>query len=199
MIRGTLRMEGYCAAWNAFVQLGLTDDTWKIKQVAQLTYAQLVEAFLPKGEGALQSRLANFLHIEESSAVMQKLIWTGILSDERIPLEEASPAQILQQLLERKWLLKPGDKDMIVMQHQFVYSLNGQQHRLDASLVVIGENEIHTAMAKTVGLPMAIAARRILRGELTRTGVCMPVTADIYNPILAELAEYGVRFTEREY
>ncbi|MGL4598012.1 MAG: saccharopine dehydrogenase C-terminal domain-containing protein, partial [Bacteroidia bacterium] len=112
---------------------------------------------------------------------------------------EASPAQILQQLLERKWLLKKGDKDMIVMLHQFEYVQHGKKHKLDSSLVVIGENETYTAMAQTVGLPLAIAVRRVLRGELTRTGVCIPTTSDIYTPILAELETYGIRFTEREY
>jgi saccharopine dehydrogenase-like NADP-dependent oxidoreductase len=126
------------------------------------------------------------------------LEWAGIFSGEKIKLTEASPAQILQDLLERKWLLKPGDKDMIVMQHRFEYALNGKKHRIISSLVVKGEDEIHTAMAKTVGLPAAIAVKRILSGELNRTGVCVPVTADIYEPVLKELESFGVKFSERE-
>ncbi|MGL4598492.1 MAG: saccharopine dehydrogenase family protein, partial [Bacteroidia bacterium] len=134
MLRGTLRQEGYCAAWNVFVQLGLTDDSWKIKQASQLTYANLVDAFLPVGTGSLKTRLAAFMGMAETDPMIEKIAWTGILSDEQIGLKEASPAQILQELLERKWLLKKGDKDMIVMLHQFEYILHGKKHKLDSSL-----------------------------------------------------------------
>ncbi|MCA6363745.1 MAG: saccharopine dehydrogenase NADP-binding domain-containing protein [Bacteroidetes bacterium] len=198
LLRGTLRMPGYCKAWNVFVQLGLTDDTWKIHHASQLTYAQLVEAFLPAGNGSLQSRLATFTGLAEDSEEMKMVMWTGMLSDEKIPLDEASPAQILQHLLEQKWLLRPGDKDMIVMQHIFEYTLNGKSHRLKSSLVAKGDDEVQTAMAKTVGLPAAMAVRRILRGEFTRTGVCVPVTPDIYEPVLEELQAYGINFEEKE-
>jgi saccharopine dehydrogenase-like NADP-dependent oxidoreductase len=198
MLRGTLRMPGFCKAWNAFVQLGWTDDTWKIHKANELSYAELVEAFLPSGKGNLKERMKNFLGENCDEEVMHKLEWAGIFSDEKIKLEEASPAQILQDLLERKWLLKPGDKDMIVMQHRFEYSLGGKKHHVISSLVVKGEDEIHTAMARTVGLPAAIAVKRILSGELNRTGVCVPVTADIYEPVLKELESFGIKFSEKE-
>jgi saccharopine dehydrogenase-like NADP-dependent oxidoreductase len=196
MLRGTLRMPGFCRGWNAFVQLGLTDDSWKIKNAGELTYAQLLKAFLPDGKGNAKPRLAAFLGEEENSEVMSKLEWTGIFSEEKIPLAEASPAQILQELLERKWALRPGDKDMVVMQHRFEYRQNGKNYRALSSLVVKGEDEVHTAMAKTVGLPAAIAVKMILTGKLSRTGVCVPVTEDIYKPVLEELEELGIKFTE---
>jgi len=198
MQRGTLRMPGYCRAWNALVQLGLTDDTFKIKNADQLSYAQLVEAFLPAGTGTIKKRLAEFLGEKENSEALQKMEWTGILSDEKIPLSEASPAQILQELLERKWLLKPGDKDMIVMQHEFVYELKGKTHQLFSSLVVKGDDQVYTAMAKTVGLPAAIAVKLILTGKLKLSGVQIPTIKEIYEPVLGELGTLGIRFQERE-
>ncbi|HET6992225.1 MAG TPA: saccharopine dehydrogenase C-terminal domain-containing protein, partial [Bacteroidia bacterium] len=198
MLRGTLRMPGFCKAWNAFVQLGLTDDTWKIHEADQLSYSQLIESFLPDNNGSVIERLAKFLGEKDGSEVMKKLEWLGIFSDEKIKLKEATPAQILQDLLERKWVLKPGDKDMIVMQHRFDFSLKGKKHRLISSLVVKGEDEIHTAMAKTVGLPAAIAVKRILSGELKRSGICVPVTHDIYEPVLKELESFGIKFSEKE-
>jgi saccharopine dehydrogenase-like NADP-dependent oxidoreductase len=197
MLRGTLRMPGFCKAWDAFVKLGFTDDTWKLKDANELSYAQLLEAFLPQAKGELKNRLSVFLQEPVDGEVMRKLEWVGVFSNEKIKLVEASPAQILQDLLERKWLLKSGDKDMIVMQHQFEYELNGKTHHHISSLVVKGENELHTAMAKTVGLPAAIAVRMILRGDIKRTGVCVPVTADIYQPVLEELKSYGIVFTEK--
>ncbi len=200
MLRGTLRMPGFCRAWNAFVQLGWTDDTWKIHNANELTYSQLVDAFLPENmQGVtVQQKLAALLGESVDGEVMKKLEWAGIFSDERIPLREASPAQILQELLERKWKLKPGDKDMIVMQHRFEYMLAGKKHILTASLVVKGDDEVHTAMAKTVGLPAAIAVKMIMEGKLKRAGVCVPVTADIYEPALKELESFGVKFSEKE-
>lgn len=198
MLRGTLRMPGFCKAWNAFVQLGWTDDTWKIHNASSLTYAELIASFLPAKNGTAKERLAAFLGEDVNSEVMSKLEWLGIFSDEKIKLIEATPAQILQELLERKWKLKPGDKDMIVMQHRFEYTLQQKPHTIISSFVLKGEDEIHTAMAKTVGLPAAIAVRRILSGELKRTGVCVPVTADIYEPVLKELESFGIRFSEKE-
>lgn len=199
MLRGTLRMTGFCKAWNAFVQLGLTDDSWKIHHVNKLSYSQLIDSFLPVGNGTIKDRTTQFLGEETNSEVIQKLEWTGIFSDEKINLIEASPAQILQELLERKWLLKAGDKDMIVMQHQFEYELRGKKHRIISSLVVKGDDEINTAMAKTVGLPAAIAIKKILSGEINRSGVCIPVTIDIYDLVLKELEEFGIRFEENQF
>jgi saccharopine dehydrogenase-like NADP-dependent oxidoreductase len=198
MLRGTLRMPGYCKAWNAFVQLGWTDDTWKIHNANELSWNAFIEAFLPHGKGSAKEKLAEFLGEEMNGEVMQKLDWLGIFSEEKIKLKEASPAQILQELLERKWKLEHGDKDLVVMQHHFEYVLKGKTHTVISSFVAKGDDEIHTAMAKTVGLPAAIAVKRILSGEIKRTGVCVPVTEDIYNPVLEELKSFGISFVEKE-
>lgn len=196
MLRGTLRMPGYCKAWNAFVKLGLTDDTYKVEKSESLTYKQLIEAFLPEGEGSVKERLAKFLNKKERSKVMQKIEWTGILDDKVIGLKNASPAQILQQLLEEKWKLKENDKDMIVMQHQFIYKLKNKQEKLFSSLVVKGDDQVYTAMAKTVGLPMAIMAKLILTEQVKLTGVQIPTMPEVYNPVLKELEELGIKFEE---
>ncbi|TND07410.1 MAG: saccharopine dehydrogenase (NADP+, L-glutamate forming), partial [Bacteroidetes bacterium] len=198
MLRGTLRMPGYCKAWNALVRLGLTDDTYKVKDAGSMTYAQFTEAFLPEGKGNLAERLAVFLGEQTDSEIVGKVTWTGLLSDEKIPFAEASPAQILQELLERKWKLEAQDKDMIVMQHRFEYTLGGKSHHLLSSLVVKGEDQTYTAMAKTVGLPAAIAVKMILEDKIKLRGVQVPVMKEIYEPVLKELEGFGVRFEERE-
>ena len=127
---------------------------------------------------------------------MSMIEWTGILKADKIPLQEASPAQILQELLERKWKLQAGDKDMVVMQHIFEYSMNGKSHTHTSSLVVKGDDEIHTAMAKTVGLPAAIAVKMVLTGTFSGSGVVVPVNKELYQPILKELQSHGIVFTE---
>lgn len=198
MLRGTLRMPGYCKAWNVFVKLGLTDDTYKIKNANTLTYTDLLEAFLPKGSASVKDKLDNFMGVDIDAEVMSKLEFLELFSNRPIKLKEGSPAELLQNLLEEKWLLKTGDKDMIVMQHQFEYNLNGANKKLESSLVVIGDDEVHTAMAKTVGLPLAISIKNFLTGKFKLYGIQIPTVKEIYEPMLSELEDLNIIFTEKE-
>jgi saccharopine dehydrogenase (NADP+, L-glutamate forming) len=127
---------------------------------------------------------------------MQRLKWLGILGDEQIGLPNATPAEILQHVLEKRWKLRPEEKDIIVMQHEFEYELNGEIKHLVTSLIVRGEDNFHTAMAKTVGLPVAVAARLLLEGKIQERGVQIPVHPDIYDPVLDELEALGIVFEE---
>ena len=113
-------------------------------------------------------------------------------------IKNATPAQILEKILKDSWTLQKDDKDMIVMQHLIGYELNGKKQQIESSMVCIGDNQTYTAMAKTVGLPVAIATLKILNGEINTTGVLRPVTKEIYKPILKELEENGINFTEKE-
>jgi saccharopine dehydrogenase-like NADP-dependent oxidoreductase len=176
----------------------LTDDTYKIKNADRLTYTQLLEAFLPKGNNSVKEKLEAFMGTEIDAEVMLKLEYLELFSDRPIKLKEGSPAELLQNLLEDKWLLRAGDKDMIVMQHQFEYELNGANKKLNSSLVVIGDDEIHTAMAKTVGLPLAITIKNFLTGKFKLYGVQIPTTKEIYEPMLSELEHLGIQFKETE-
>jgi saccharopine dehydrogenase (NADP+, L-glutamate forming) len=196
MLRGTLRMPGYCKAWNVFVKLGLTDDTYKIKNTHTLTYTDLLESFLPKGNSSVKEKLISFMGDDIDEDLIIKLEYLELFSNRKILLKEGSPAELLQQLLEEKWLLKTGDKDMIVMQHQFEYELNGVHHKLNSSLVVIGDDEVHTAMAKTVGLPLAISIKNFLTGKFKLYGVQIPIVKEIYEPMLTELESMNIVFKE---
>jgi|SRR6185436_11682238 len=204
LLRGTLRNHGFCEAWNVFIQLGLTDDSFVIENAVELTYSQFVEAFIPTTiEGKdLKSKVAAFYDVEADGEVMKKIEWTGIFDDVKINLENVTPAQILQDLLQRKWVLKQGDKDMIIMQHEFIFrgqkaEDGGQKKKIISSLVVKGDNAEFTAMAKTVGLPMGIAAKLILNGKIKLTGVKIPVMKEIYEPVLSELKSLGIIFSEK--
>ncbi len=198
MLRGTLRQKGYCKAWNVFVKLGLTDDSFIIEDSSKMTFAQFVEAFIPnsvKGN-SLVEKVAAFMNCSVNDESIQLVEWTEVLSNELIGLPDSTPAQILQSLLEKKWKLRPEDKDMIVMQHIFEYKLKGKKVHHTSSLVVKGDNSIYTAMAKTVGLPVAIAAKFILDKKISLKGVRIPTDKSIYGPVLNELKNYGVRFVE---
>jgi saccharopine dehydrogenase-like NADP-dependent oxidoreductase len=198
ILRGTFRRPGYCEAWNALVQLGLTDDSYKLENSDTKTYAQFTAAYLPAEthDLPLPQRIASYLGISPESDTVSKLAFLGLFDEEAIGMENASPAQIVEKMLTQRWKLSPGDKDMIVMQHIFEYKYQGRKKRLTSSMVVLGEDEVRTAMAKTVGLPVGIAAKLMLQGEITLKGVVMPTNPEIYEPILRELKEFGIHFIE---
>jgi saccharopine dehydrogenase-like NADP-dependent oxidoreductase len=199
LFRGTMRRPGYSKAWDVFVQLGMTEDTYAIEDSEQLTYRDFLNSYLPYAKNVpLETKLCRYLGLDEDSDELQKLRWCGIFEAKRIGLPRATPAQILQALLEPKWQLAPQDTDMIVMQHVFKYELDDTRRQITSSLVVKGRDTVHTAMAITVGIPVAIATRLLLTGRIRATGVRIPITPEIYEPVLAELADYGVRFVEQE-
>lgn len=199
IFRGTLRRPGYCKAWNIFVQLGATDDEVIFEDSENMTYRAYINSFLAYDPTKkVEDKLCDYIGISRDSEVFKKIEWLGIFEEEKVGLKKATAAQILQKLLEQKWALNEGDKDMIVMQHQFEYELNGQKRNLISSLVTKGEDITHTAMSKTVGLPLAIAAKLVLNGQIKSRGVAVPTTKEIYEPILEELQQFGVSIVEKE-
>jgi saccharopine dehydrogenase-like NADP-dependent oxidoreductase len=199
VLRGTLRRKGYSKAWNLLVKLGLTDDSFIIHDANKLTLRTFVNAFVPGIDvQQLEKRAADFLNISETSEEFSKLKWLGIFDETPIRFNEVTPAQILQNVLQQKWKLNTGELDMIVMKHQIKFEIRNSKFEIESELVVKGEDEVLTAMAKTVGLPMAIAAKHILLGSIKSRGVHIPLTEEFYNPILSELENYGIRFNETE-
>ncbi|NCA85976.1 MAG: saccharopine dehydrogenase [Clostridia bacterium] len=200
MVRGTLRRPGYSQTWDIFVQLGLTNDTVTIENSENMTYLDFLNAFIePDPCCTPEENLAFYTGITTDSMEMYRLRWLGLFdSNKKIGLKQATPAQILQKLLAEKWVFLPHDRDMIVMQHQFGYRLQGEQRHMLSSMIVEGDDPVHTAMAKTVGLPIAIAVKLILTGKLKHTGVHIPTIKEIYLPVLHELEDYGIRFIEEE-
>ncbi len=199
LIRGTLRKAGYCKAWNVFVKLGATDDTYKIPNSENLTYRGFINSFLAyDSKLSVEEKLKHEIAEANDPIVFEKLRWLGIFEEKKVGLSNVSPAQILQKILEEKLYLEPNDKDMIVMQHIFDYELNGKKYHRTSSMVIIGKDTVHTAMSITVGTPLAIAIKRVLTGELQEKGVIIPTKPSVYKPILKELEEYGVKFIEEE-
>ncbi len=200
LFRGTLRRPGYCRAWHVFVQLGATDDSYKIQHVERMTHRDFMNLFLRyHPTDSVETKLAQTMRLDMDSNEMLQLEWLDVFKNELIGLKgEATPAQILQHILEKKWTLEPDDKDMIVMWHKFNYIAHGEEKEIQSVLAVHGESESHTAMAKTVGLPVAIAVKNILNGCIKETGVHLPVTQSIYEPILNELELYGIKTEEKQ-
>jgi saccharopine dehydrogenase (NAD+, L-glutamate forming) len=144
----------------------------------------------------LEIQLSRFMNKAQTSKEFQRIKWLGLLNDEKIGISNASPAQILQHLLTQKWKLKKGELDMIVMKHEITYKKDKKNFKANSSLIVRGEDEVYTAMAKTVGLPMAIAAKLILQGKIVDKGVRIPLSPMYYEPILKELKKFDINFVE---
>ncbi|SHI98545.1 saccharopine dehydrogenase family protein [Flavobacterium haoranii] len=196
--RGTIRRVGYSRAWDILVQLGMTDDSYTIENSENMTYREFTNSFLPyHPTDTVEIKLRHAQKIDQDDIIWDKLLELDLFNGEKkVELKNATPAQILEKILSEKWSLQPDDKDMIVMYHKFGYELHGEKHQIDATMVCIGDDQTYTAMAKTVGLPVAIATLKILNGEIKTPGVQLPITKEVYLPILKELEEYGVIFKE---
>lgn len=200
LYRGTLRKVGFSKAWNMFVQLGMTDDTYIMDNSETMSYRQFTNSFLPyHPTDSVEIKLRLNLKIEQDDVVWDKLMELDIFNPDKIVgLKNATPAQILEKILTDKWTLHPEDKDMIVMYHKFGYELNGVKKQIDSKMVCIGDDQTYTAMAKTVGLPVAMATLQILNGTIKTPGVQLPIHKEVYLPILKELEELGILFHEKE-
>ena len=200
LYRGTIRRVGYSRAWNIFVQLGMTDDSYQIANSKGMSYRDFTNLFLPYSPtDSVELKLRHYLKIDQDDILWGKLMELQLFdANLKITQANASPARILQEILESSWTLGPEDQDMIVMYHKFGYSLNGKKHQLDAHMVALGENPSLTAMAKTVGLPVAMGTLLILNGAISARGVQIPIDPEIYNPVLEELAKNGIVFREYE-
>ena len=197
--RGTLRRKNFSKSWDAFVQIGATDDTYILEGSKDMTKRQFINSFLAYNPtDSVELKLKHYLKIDQDDPIFEKLEWLGIFESTKLDLkEDVSPAAFLQRILEEKWSLKETDKDMIVMWHKFVYRVNGQFKEVNSHMVSIGEDRTYTAMSNTVGLPVAICAKLILEGMIQLKGVQLPLSKEIYLPILEELEEFDIHFKER--
>ena len=200
LYRGTMRRVGFSRAWNIFVQLGMTDDSYTIDDSENMSYRDFVNSFLPYSHtDSVELKFRLSLKIDQDDIVWEKLEELDIFNREKmVELKRATPAEILQKILMDSWTLEHHEKDMLVMYHKFGYELDGEMHQIDSSMVTIGEDRTYTAMAKTVGLPVAMATIAILNEVITTPGVQIPISKEVYEPILKELESYDIKFTEKK-
>ncbi|WP_373492781.1 saccharopine dehydrogenase family protein [Aquiflexum sp.] len=197
LLRGTLRRAGFCQSWDVFVQLGITDDSFQMELPTGFSHRMFFNSFLPFHETkSVEEKLQELLPWV-GSEILEKIEWLGMFSDSPIPKKTGSPASILEEILKEKWKLGHQDKDMIVMQHLFEIETPEGKKDIVSSLVCKGVNQEHTAMAKTVGLPLAIAVDLFLDGKINVRGLHVPVLSEIYEPILGALEKEGIVFEER--
>jgi len=200
MIRGTLRYPGWSETWGQIVNLGLPNETMRIPGLAERSYAEVIEMFLPLDvrEVSLERRVAHFLRINPTGSIMEKLRWLGLFSDQPIGCQGETACDMMVHLLQQKLALTPEMRDLVLLVHELdVEYPDRPDERITSTFAVEGEPGGFTAMSKTVGLPVAIATVLKLRGELSLTGSLIPTKPAIYEPILPEIEAAGLRFTER--
>ncbi len=195
MFRGTLRYPGWCETLKKIAELGLLDETER-NDIAGLTLAQFTGKMI-NSSGNLKSDLAAFLQIDEDSFVISNLEWLGLLGDDPVPAGAKSPLDVLAGRMLEKMQYAPGERDMLVMQHEFIAKYPDRTEKTTSTMIDYGIPHGDTSMSRTVGLPAAIATRLILEGKINLTGVQVPVLPEIYEPVLAELESMGIKFTEK--
>jgi saccharopine dehydrogenase-like NADP-dependent oxidoreductase len=203
MIRGTLRYPGWSETWSRIVFLGLTNETMHIPNIQQYSYRDLVEMFLPLHQSAanLEQQIAYFLGISPTGAIMANLSWLGLLSDEPIVCSGDTAADVLVTLLKKKLQLPAGGRDMVALVHEIEAEIPGEEKRrkkITSTFIEYGETNGFTAIAKTVGLPAAIATKLLLNGKLPITGCHIPTHSTVYSQVLPELENEGMVFKEKE-
>lgn len=191
-IRTTLRHPDFCAGWRYLIAHHLTNEE-KVYQTDGLSVHAFFLQHTQRFFGETNNSAVHSLQIK------QQLEYLGFFDTHTlINRGLCSAADILQWLLETRLPLLPNDQDMVVMVHEITYTLQQQTHSVQSSLVVKGKDALHTAMARTVGLPLGIAARLVLEGRITETGLHIPTSPAIYLPVIQELEAKGITFTERE-
>lgn len=196
-IRATLRHPSFCRGWQALVALGLTNQKDKIssKEGVYPNWVKLKTGY--NNNVSLKKHVANKLNVPENDKVVSMLDWLGLFDERNLIKKSDSSAKLLLNLLQEKWKMQPHEKDMVVMQHEVEYNHKGKKNKLTSTMVLQGENRDHSAMAKTVGLPMAILTRLVMTKKINvPSGVLIPNMTAVYRPILTELNHYGITFKD---
>jgi len=197
MLRGTLRNVGWCETIRKMVHLGVLDQ--EEKDWTGLTYRDFLRRLIGNpAEKDLRKALCDYLRIEPGLAIVRRLEWLGLLSDEPLPLQKGSALDIMAARMIEKLRYGEGERDMIVLQHEFIAGYpGGEREKIISTLIDFGIPGRDSSMARTVGLPAAIGTKLILEGKIKERGVHIPVLTDIYRPILQELRELGISFKEK--
>jgi len=195
--RGTFRMTGWCETMRKIVELGWLEEK-PIKDFSGKTYADLTRKIIGAGlKDDLSKATARYLKLETYSTVIKRMEWLGLFSDEPLPKDKDNPLDYLNVLTLKKMSLGMDERDMIVMHHEFFVKYANKDEYITSTLVDYGIPKGDSSVSRTVALPAAIAVKMILEGKIEINGVHIPVIPEIYEPILDELEELGIKFKEK--
>lgn len=196
VFRGTLRNMGWCETMKKAQELGLFDDSPR-EDLKDLTYREMIMKLIDVEESFdIAEETAFFLGIEKYSSMIKKFEWLGLFDDEPLPAEN-NVMDMFGDLLQKKLRMEEDDLDLIILHHQFIAEYKDHDEYVTSTLNVTGEPHGDSAMSRTVSLPAAIGVNLILQGKIDLTGVHIPVKPEIYEPVLQELGEMGIKFVEK--
>jgi saccharopine dehydrogenase-like NADP-dependent oxidoreductase len=198
LIRGTLRGPGFCAGWDALVQLGCVRDDVQLEWAEGISWSEWLRTFVPGAGAKANLRQAVAEYTGAAPGALDLLEWLGLFDDRTGPaVFKGSPASVLQRLLEERWKLGPTDRDLVVQWHRVEFEWEGSRWERQSSLVLEGRDARFTAMSDTVGLPIALAAEIMLEGEgFGRVGVEAPMATVYHERLLPRLEALGIQFVE---
>jgi saccharopine dehydrogenase-like NADP-dependent oxidoreductase len=196
MFRGTLRTLGHCESWRPWVKLGLFDKAPRT-DLAGMTRARFMASFAPGAKGDVKDAVAARMGVARNHPAVVKLEWLGLFEDRPLPVDKGGAVDVMAAVMLEKCAFAPGERDLLVLQHEFIVERGGARENIFSTLVDFGVPNGDSAMARTVSLPVAIGARMILEGRLDRRGVIAPVFPEVYDPILNELDSLGIACRER--
>ncbi len=197
IFRGTFRNLGWCETLEKVVNLGFLNDDER-PEILGWTWAQLTASLINAKADQVKSAMAKHLGIPESHAILSRFEWLGLFSNEKVKSDPPSVLDALTYLMEHKMDYKPGERDMIVLQHEFIAEYpGGKKEAITSLLIDYGIPHGDTSMARTVSLPAAIAVKLLNQGKITLTGVQIPVMPGIYEPVLDELETMKIKFVDR--
>jgi len=197
MYRGTLRNKGWCLAMGKIANSGLlsTDE----RDFSDMTFREFTASVIPGAKPeTVKKDIAREFGVSQDFHAIQWLEWLGLFSDELLPIKKAAPIDIMVEQMIRKMSYSKGERDMLVMHHEFIAQYTSKSEKITSTLIDFGIPDGDSSMARTVGLPAAIATRHILEGKINVKGVCIPVISEIYRPVLDELKKMGINFKEEK-
>ena len=200
LFRGTYRYVGWCETLKSIVDLGLLDET-PTTYPAGTTYAQFLAGVIGASASAnIREAAAAKVGLKKWASILDRLEWLGLFSNEPIPGAGAPTTRldVLANRMLQKMQYAPGERDMLVLVHKFLAELpGGRKENISSTMVDYGIPNGDSSMARTVSLPAAIGVKLILTGKILTPGVHVPVSPNIYNPVLDELAKLNIRCVEK--
>ena len=195
IFRGTLRYVGWCETMRKLVEVGWLNE--EVTDLTGLTFKELTAKLLGVSADTVRREAMTRLGMAEDSYAFKNFEWLGLFSDDPLPETEGAPLDAIVAQMLGKMQYAEGERDMLIMQHEFIAEYPDRQEKITSTMTDYGIPRGDTSMSRTVGLPAAIAVRMVLQGKVKLTGVHRPVIPELYEPILAELEELGIGFTER--
>jgi saccharopine dehydrogenase-like NADP-dependent oxidoreductase len=196
MYRGTFRFQGWCVTINALKKLRMLSS--EKLNLSGKTYADFTAMMIgAAGTSDIRQKVAEHIKQRYNSYPLKAMEWLGLFDNIKMNRGDDSAFEVLSDLMISKMMLKDEERDMVVLQHNFLASYkDGKKEIIRSRMLDFGTPAKSTAIARTVALPAAISAEMILKGEIKLKGVHIPVVAELYNPILDNLEKMNIKVTE---